>query len=302
MNQGIVGLRILYPVTYKIWRALKSSNADIYYVRCASYLPGIVAYFSKVKKKKMVYAGAHDTDFIPSKFLLEKSQEKILYKYGLQNADVIITQSITQKLNTWKYFNRESEVIRNYYPYSPKRTSHHKSELILWVSTLRPWKRPLHFLDLASSFPSEKFVMIGGRPNLGGFELYNEVEQKAKKIPNLEFLGFQPLHITERYFDNCKVFINTSVYEGFPNTFLQAWSRGIPVISQVDPDDVIKTHNLGYAIQSANQLKSALSRFLFKANWDHNAIVRYFSSNHSDGIIDRYESLFLNLYSDENMY
>lgn len=58
-------------------------------------------------------------------------------------------------------------------------------------------------------------------------------------------------------FDRARVFVNTSETEGFPNTFLQAWIRGIPVVSFFDPDDVIRREGLGHAVASLDEMASA---------------------------------------------
>lgn len=294
-EEGLFGIRFYYPRLYKIWQALKRANADVYYVRCATFLTGILTNFCKIYGKRFVFAGAHDTDFIPQQFRFITRRDKILYKYGLRHANVIIVQSDKQKNLLWKNFKLNCTVIRNFYPFHPIQLPEFQRKYILWVSTIRAWKRPLQFIKLAEAFPSEKFIMIGGPDSGKDTYLFSRIQKKAEKVKNLSFLGYQPFDVTEGYFDRCKIFINTSVYEGFPNTFLQSWNRGVPVISYVDPDHVISKNRLGYVVTSEEQLHKSLSEFLSNPSWDNGHILDYFTKNHSANIIDQYCVLFNDL-------
>lgn len=290
-NDGLFGIRFFYPRLWKIWKALRKADAHIYYVRCATFLVGIVAIFCKFYKKKFIYAGAHVTDFIPNQLRLATKRDLLLYKYGLRHADSIIAQSNDQKRLLLKHFGLRSKVITNFFPHEAIRLPDSQRKFILWVSTIRTWKRPIQFIRLAKSFPCEEFVMIGGPTSTVNNYLFNDIKRCAIRVKNLRFLGFQPFEVTENYFDRSKIFVNTSQYEGFPNTFLQAWCRGIPVISYVDPDNVIQKNALGLVVHSEQDLQHKLWTCLSESMPESGPILEYFKRKHSYKVIEDYYSL-----------
>jgi glycosyltransferase involved in cell wall biosynthesis len=290
-EEGLFGVRFFYPRLYKIWKALKRTDADLYYVRTATFLPGIVSIFCKIYGKKFVYASANISDFIPKMFRHPTVRDKMLYKYGLRTANTIIVQSEEQKRLLWENFRLNCRIIKNFYPYKSARPADIQNKFILWVATMRPWKRPSYFVKIAQAFPNETFVMIGKPGSAGNDNLFKKIQKRAQNIPNLKFLGPQPLSVTESYFDRCKIFISTSEFEGFPNTFLQAWSRGVPVISYVDPDSVIKDKHLGFVVQTQKELHETLNTFLKNPQIDRESILFYFKQNHSSRVINDYDQL-----------
>ena len=59
------------------------------------------------------------------------------------------------------------------------------------------------------------------------------------------------------------LFVNTSLHEGFPNTFIQAWMRDVAVLSlRVDPDRVLERRLVGIIAESEESLEAALRRLI----------------------------------------
>jgi glycosyltransferase involved in cell wall biosynthesis len=114
---------------------------------------------------------------------------------------------------------------------------------LLWVSRCQPIKRPHLFLDLAESLPEARCRMICPCEDRG---LWNSVVERAATIPNLEFVEKVPYHEIQEYYDRSHVFVNTSTFEGFPNSFIQAGLGKAALLSIcVDPDGMIRVFGSG---------------------------------------------------------
>jgi glycosyltransferase involved in cell wall biosynthesis len=114
---------------------------------------------------------------------------------------------------------------------------------LLWVSRCQPIKRPHLFLDLAQRLPAARCRMVCPREDIA---LWNSVSKRAADIPNLEFIERVPYHEIQNVYDDAKVFVNTSEWEGWPNSFIQSGLGGTALLSlDVNPDGLFESYHLG---------------------------------------------------------
>jgi glycosyltransferase involved in cell wall biosynthesis len=102
--------------------------------------------------------------------------------------------------------------------------------------------------------------MIGG-PMTGGEALFRAVAAEAATIANVTFHGAVPYHAVGGFFSRARVFANTSSIEGFPNTYLQAWANGVPVVAFIDPQGLLSRLSLGQAVNETSEMTQAVARF-----------------------------------------
>lgn len=199
-------------------------------------------------------------DCEPERLLLEHNRwrEKRLYEFGLRRVDAILAQSVKQQQAMRQNYGLNSRLASMMVDEAELNLSFdERSVSVLWVSNLRELKRPDLLLELAGRVPELNVHMIGG-PIPSSLPLYEEVQCKAALVPNLTFHGQIPYHDVNDFFEKARVFVNTSDIEGFPNSYLQAWARGTPVIAFFDPDNVIKREGLGCAVRNLQEMRDAV--------------------------------------------
>jgi glycosyltransferase involved in cell wall biosynthesis len=257
---GIFALRFFHPRMSGMWRAMREVDADVYYHSPASAWAGLAAIFAKAFDKRLIVRIASDSDCRRSQQPMRYRRDRWLYDYGVRNATLVAAQTEQQRELLRQHYGVSSEIL-NMAVEVPRGPQRDKDIDVLWVGNFRLVKRPDLFFELARRLPRYRFAIVGGSVPSG--EAYFEsMAAEAKTLPNVLMPGAVPYGAVGEWFDRARIHVNTSDYEGFPNTFLQAWVRGVPVVSFFDPDRLIQRRALGKCCADVGQMSAAIEELL----------------------------------------
>jgi len=225
----------------KVREITESQSHKILISSIGASAPFVVDAAERLQAKSILRLSS-DTDVTEPRHAGDCSAQDTFRLY--QSIDFIVTQSRWQQEQLKDGVGIESELIESIWTIEKGEVSRGKDE-ILWVSSAQALKQPWYFLDLAESFPDEKFRMI--MPSTSSVQLEEYICSRAAGLDNLTLLTSQiPFSMMDLFFKRAKLFVNTSEIEGFPNTYLQAWSEAAPVATlSIDPDDAIEGNQLG---------------------------------------------------------
>ena len=297
-SDGLPVVRFVHPRLTSLWSAMARADADIYYQRTSGATTGFVAAYARRHGRASIFAGAHDLDFEPDLPLIRYGRDKAIYRWGVRHATRIVVQTEHQQRRCRELFGREATRIDSCYAHAGLPSSH--DGVILWVATVKPIKRPELFLDLAQALPNHRFRLVGGPDGTAQSRAcFDAVRARAARLPNVELTGFVPVADVEQHFDAASVFVNTSLGEGFPNTFLQAWSRAMPTVSFFDAGNAPDGEPAGIVVPDLSAMVRAVDALKAEPRrWSEagERVRRCFEQRHSaDRIADAYEQLIAEL-------
>ncbi len=302
-DSGLKGLRFFWPKWTSLRRAMRRANADIYYYNCGDLGLGQVVMWCHRHGRKCVYSVASNPDCDPKLPVLKPLRERILYRFGLKRVDSLIVQTQYQQQMLLEGFGITSTVIpmpcerpSNNEKILPE-TANEESVNVLWIGRISKEKRFEWLLDVAVKCPQIIFNVIGAANTESDYA--SNLTKRASGIRNVKMHGRIPHQEMSKYYRSSKILCCTSAYEGFPNTFLEAWSVGIPVVSTFDPDDVIQKKGLGTVVYNLEEIVSGLKEFIqSRETWQRasKAAKQYYMENHAiDVSLPRFERLFLDV-------
>ena len=302
-NAGVPLIRFFHPRWTSLVRALQRADADTYYHNCGEYVTGQVAIWCRRNGRRFVYSVASDPDCDPQLPQMKTYRERILYRYGLRHADRVIVQTRRQQEMLRVGFGVESRRISMPCPgprngeYVPPAPPNPLSARVGWVGRIAPVKRLEVLLDLAEALPDVRFD-VAGIPAVA--DAYARgLQSRAITLPNVVLHGRVGREQMPAFYESLSCLCCTSLHEGFPNTFIEAWSHGLPIVSTFDPDDLIAKRAIGAVADDVPGLVSAI-RGLLKSpqRWrevSENA-RRYYLENHAvDKVMPQFERVFLDI-------
>ena len=294
-GRGLPGTRFVYPRMTDLVKALARLSPDVVFVQTAGEQVAAAALYARLFGKRFVYAGASDPDFALGPLPGMPPQHAWLYRMGLRGAHEVVVQNMAQLQALRRHFGRDGHLIQNGYAEAgaqPGRFDGH----VLWAATVKQLKRPELFVELARRLPHRRFVMVGG-PGLtpDAQSTFEAVSRAARALPNLVMTGHVPFRQVGAHFDGAALSVNTSDYEGLPNTFMQAWLRGIPTLSFVRPESAPGRSGT-LACPSLDAMVRQVERLLGdRTAWESasTACRRFFDEHHRlERAVERYLDVF----------
>ncbi|MBI9034846.1 MAG: glycosyltransferase family 4 protein [Bacteroidales bacterium] len=298
LEGGQVGNYCITPDMISVYDEI---DADIYTVPGNSQFSGELAFYCKQRRKKYVFLAGSDMDCYPE-LKTEPTKMDIysvphsLKTYAIENATIHLVQNEWQSRTLKQVFDRESQIIRNPIDLAKKYPRSKNPKSVLWVGKSdERVKRPSQLFELARRLPDVPFMMI---LNKGLPETHELCLQEVRNIPNIELIERVPFEEIERHYAAARLLVNTSVFEGFPNTFLQAAKYGVPIVAtDVDPGAMLSYHHCGICCKGDfEKFVKSVERFMddnefYKQYSD--TIEKYVRSYHDkDLVISQYEKAF----------
>ncbi len=273
------------------YRFLSVARPNWLYWRGATHLLGPLVEIARSLRIRTIFAAAFDTDVRPRSALTWRKKCWPLYAWGLSRADRLFVQHGGQLEALPSRWQPKARVIRSISATHGSCQSHASREpYVAWVGMLRQPKRPDLLAEIAERSPDLKYLVCGGPSSHRSPQGYSQrIIERFHGCQNIDFRGQVAPREAERVIAEAAALLCTSDEEGFPNTFLQAWSHGTPVVTlQVDPDSTIKRFDLG-AVTGTGDTAVERLKGLLKSPEEREGIAaracEYIAAHHGEDVV-----------------
>lgn len=216
--------------------SLAMKHYDLELVISFLYAANAVNYYAIGKARRIIACRGY-SDYIRNR----RSYSKMLKK-----VDLLLVQTRRMKsafLKDYRVKEAQIQVLGNPFPIKEireKASDGIETEILKFIDGHKTlctvgsfkkdkgyWHLIKIFLEVKKAVPEAGLIFIGNRG-----EMEAEIKAMAARTPyakDILFLGYQANPF--RYVAKCDVYVCTSIYEGFPNSMVEAMACGVPVIA-----------------------------------------------------------------------
>ena len=205
----------------------------------------------------------------------------LFYVLSLKKASILLCQNNYQK----KHFKLEfpsKQILKLYNPFLFKSNDTAiEREYVAWIGLFQYQKNLPALYKLAKNLPNIEFKIAGkAYENIDGDT--HDAINLLRELNNVTFIGLLPRDKISNFLSKAYCLLNTSRYEGFSNTYLEALSVGTPIVTRkkTDPDSIIEKYNLGYVEESYKDLPKAINK-LVNEKFDYDYLHKYIINYHN---------------------
>lgn len=300
------GLPLLKWITARIpsiISGIKKYKPD-YLIRFgAGFESGLAAILGKILKIPVIIRIANDIDTDDRIKKTKSFFDRLMFSYSLKNSFLIVCQNNYQlEQLTKKYPEKKIIVLKN--PFISKHDipilQFNERKYIAWIGIFSRQKNLRLLYEIAKQNVQFEFRVAGKSLPTTVLEVEEDLEL-LKKLPNVKMAGFLTRKEIPDFLSKAFFLLNTSHYEGFSNTFLEALSAGTPIVTlkQNDPDSFIQNNKLGYIINEKGELN--IQEILRSWEDKYDSLVKdcrdYLIKHHSPESLAQQLVSYLNQYS-----
>jgi len=237
-----------YFVSTKIRKIIKIEKPDLIYQRILNSFSFYLSKISFKEKIPLIFHIADNKCLLFNDMNLSTIVRRIFFKNIINLSHNFICQSEDQLKLLSKYGTFNTIIVPNIHNHLNISTPKYQTCNIVWIANVREFKQLELFIKLSTLMVEYNKFIFNVVGNINSDNYGRKLFNLMKESP-IVYHGKKSNEWINRFLHESLVLINTSIpdSEGLPNTFIQSWLAGTPVISlNADPNGYITKYNLGY--------------------------------------------------------
>lgn len=236
-----------YGTKNKLYKALNEIHPDIVYHRAFVPYSRFIAKWCMSNNVPFYFHSADIYTLTRKNNSLYNILQNMWLKYTLSHSTGVICQNKEQYEALQNFKIKRLKTIYNIQRTNVKPLCTDKGHNLVWIAKFEQAKQPELFIYFAERFKNKNVTFTMFSSKMPKTEKNRKLLERILNNSQITLIeGKDNEYINDYLCNKASLLINTSVSEGISNTFIQAWMRGVPVVSlNSNPDNWFDNYMIG---------------------------------------------------------